>query len=153
MEKFMIRFSFIISILSFIGMTYIAFMVYKGTTSEYETKKISEQNIITYIENWDRKALASSATKEYRDYVESIKFDKEYNFSKDLGTLVRYYSGHPVSYMKNDGSTQHVIVESQAEFKNGIAGIKAMMIQVDGKWKISNIEIFKKSKLDLIQRF
>jgi hypothetical protein len=153
MQKLMIGFSFIVSILSLIAMIYIGSMFYKGATTDYETNKVSEENIIAYIKTWDRDILASESTSEYSDYVKSPKFDKEHDFSKELGELIQYYSGHPITYMKNDGSAECVGIESQAEFKNGIASINAKMIKVDGKWKIKKISILKKSALDLEQEF
>lgn len=131
---------FIITVGAFVA--YIA--LYVGPPLDASSKEYLNENIPKFLSTWDENEITSRASSELMSALKPGDMGKLVAMFSKLGKLKSYAGCNGDANIQFHIGAPNVITAGytcNAEFENGPAVIKVMLIQKAGKWEILSIYI------------
>ena len=144
MKKTLIILGGIFAVLIIVGVVGFIFMAITGTALDKESKAYVDDVTPKILSNLDKETLFKYSSDELKSSATSEEIDKIFSWFSKLGKFKEYKGSAGssyVNYIVGKGKQTLGYYTAQAEFENGPATIKIIVIKKDKRWQVLQFNI------------
>ena len=122
----------------------VAVLAHQGSQLDTESKAFVDEALPSIAAHWEESQLLDRATPELRASLKPGQLQGLFASLAKFGPLVVYEGSKgtsTMSYFAGSGTTITASYVAKAQFQNGAAAFKIILLKRDGRWRIHNFHV------------
>ena len=144
MKKFLMIFGAVALVVVVASAIAIGVAAYRGNALDAESKAFVDAAVPAIASGWNKQELLDRATPELREMAKPEQLAALFDALSRLGPIVEYEGAKgdaTMAFTSGSGGTVSAKYEAKAQFKNGTAIFRIVLMKRDGRWMIHNFQV------------